>query len=311
MTEKKIRNISDKKYQELFDYIEKERTNKNNQNNNNKKINKNTIIMESLSDSELDDDDNDNENEIKEEEKVEEPKKIENTSYFGYINQIKELGKKIQSDDFLQLHEPLQITGESIFNNETREELNSREKRIKNLYNDVVIDLRTKESLAFNSDAWLVCSICCKEICPLREGNPVLSNEKVGEYRIFGPWLKDSLKLIFNKNKNKKKKQPLYDEDEKNKFMEELKKQNIEFDNLFTCPSHKHIIGYVRNDERFIYYGSNLTVRYPDLTYEKIIGQDYFLNNFEDVHKKVENIMKKKGLMTLKRKYFVNCVDLK
>ena len=304
ITEKKIRNISDKKYQELFDYIEKERTKKKNQNNINKKINKNTIILENLSDSDLDEDDNDNENEIKEEEKKDEPKKTENTSYFGYINQIKELEKKIQSDDFLQLHEPLQITGESIFNNETREELNSREKRIKNLYNDVVIDLRTKESLAFNSDAWLVCSICCKEICPLREGNPVLSNEKVGEYRIFGPWLKDSLKLIFNKNKSKKKKQPLYDEDEKNKFIEELKKENIEFDNLFTCPSHKHIIGYVRNDERFFYYDSNLTIKYPDLTYEKIIGHEYFLNNFKDVHKKVEDIMNEKKTDDFKKKIF-------
>ena len=303
ITEKKIRNISDKKYQELFDYIEKERTNKKNQNNINKKINKNTIIMENLSDSDMDEED-DNENEIKEVEKVDESKKIENTSYFGYINQINELQKKIQEDDFLQLHEPLQITGESIFNNETREELNSREKRIKNLYNDVVLDLRTKESLAFNSDAWLVCSICCKEICPIREGNPILTNEKVGEFRIFGPWLKENLKLIFNKNKNKKKKKPLYDEDEKNKFIEKLKKENIEFDNLYTCPSHKHIIGYVRKDERFIYYDSNLTIKYPDLTYEKIIGHEYFLNNFKDVHKKVEEIMDMKKTDDFKRKIF-------
>ena len=299
ITEKKIRNISDKKYQELFDYIEKERTNKKNQNNT-KKINDNTTIIENLSDLEMDEDDN--ENEKKEEVKKEEPK--ENTSYFGYINQIKELEKKVQKDDFLQIHEPLQITGESIFNNETREELNSREKRIKNLYNDVVLDLRTKESLAFNSDAWLVCSICCKEICPLREGNPVLTNEKVGEFRIFGPWLKDSLKLIFNKNKNQKTKKPLYDENEMNKFMEELKKENIEFDNLYTCPSRKHIIGYVRNDERFIYYESNLTIKYPDLTYEKIIGHEHFLNNFKDVHKKVDDIMKKKETDDFKKKIF-------
>ena len=301
ITEKKIRNISDKKYQELFDYIEKERNNKKNQNNINKNINKNTIIFENLSDSDMDEDDNENE---AKEEKAKETQKTNIPSYFGYINQISELQKKVQEDDFLQLHEPLQITGESIFDNETREELNSREKRIKNLYNDVVMDLRTKESLAFNSDAWLVCSICCKEICPIREGNPVLTNEKVGEYRIFGPWLKENLKLIFNKNKNKKKKKPLYDEDEKNKFIEELKKENIEFDNLYTCPSHKHIIGYVRKDERFIYYDSNLTIKYPDLTYEKIIGHDYFLNNFKDVHKKVEEIMNMKKTDDFKRKIF-------
>ncbi len=302
ITEKKIRNISDKKYQELFDYIEQERLNKNNQNNSTNNKNSNTIIFtENLSDSDMDEDDN--ENEIKEE-KSNEPQKLEVQSYFGYINEISELQKKVQVDDFLQLHEPLQITGESIYDNKTVEELNAREKKIKNLYNDVVMDLKTKESLAFNSDAWLVCSECCKEICPLRENNPVLTNEKEGDYRIFGPWLKENLKLVIPKNKNKKKKKPLYDEDEKNKFMEELKKENIEFDNLFTCPSHKHIIGYVRKDERFIYYDSKLIIKYPDLTYEKIFGHEYFLNNFKDVKKKVEEIMNVKKTDDFKKKIF-------
>ena len=119
------------------------------------------------------------------------PKKKEESisqfnNYVGYINQIKELEEKVSKDDFLQLHEPLEIEGESIYNNEAKKELNAREKKIKNLYNDVDLDLRKKESLAFNTEAYLVCSVCYKEICPLKKENPVLTNPNVREYRIFG-----------------------------------------------------------------------------------------------------------------------------
>ena len=79
------------------------------------------------------------------------------------------------------------LEGESVYNNEAKKEFNERERRIKNLYNDVVLDLRKKESLAFNTEAYLVCSVCYKEICPLKKENPVLTNSDVGEYRIFGP----------------------------------------------------------------------------------------------------------------------------
>ena len=76
------------------------------------------------------------------------------------------------------------------------------------------------------------------------------------------------------------------------------------FNDLFTCPSHKHIIGYIRNNERYIYYDSNLTIKYPDLTYEKIIGHDIFLNKFDDVHKKVEKIQEIKKSNEFKKKIF-------
>ena len=293
LTEKKIRNISDQKYQELFDYIENERLKKN---KNNIKTT-NVYFDDSGSDSEGENDTNNNKN-IKKEKNNFLPE------FKGYINQINELKKKVQEDDFLQLHEPLPITGEYIYNNEAvKEELNTREKRIKNLYNEFVLDLRTKESLAFNSEAWLVCSFCFKEICPLKEGNPMLTNPDVGEYKIYGPWLKENLKLIFGKKKKEKRK-PLYDENEVKNFMEDLKIKNIEFDNIFTCPSRKHIIGYSRKDERYFYYDSNLAIKYPDLTYEKIIGHDLFLNNFKDVHKKVAEIMEIKKTEDFKNKIF-------
>ena len=86
--------------------------------------------------------------------------------------------------------------------------------------------------------------------------------------------------------------------------MEDLKIKNIEFDNIFTCPSRKHIIGYSRKDERYFYYDSNLAIKYPDLTYEKIIGHDLFLNNFKDVHKKVAEIMEIKKTEDFKSKIF-------
>jgi len=295
LTEKKVRNISDKKYQELFDYIE--------QNEKPKKII--VINHNNLSDSE-------NEEEDKIDKKEEPISKMNN--YVGYINQIKELKKKVFEDDFLQIHEPLPIEGESIYNSEAKNEFNLREKKIKNLYNNVVLDLRKKESLAFNTEAWLVCTLCYKEICPIKKENPICTNEKVGEYRLFGPWLKENLKSINDKKKPSKKKDDnkkdekkekiLYDPNEKILFEENLKKENIEFDSLFTCPSRKHIIGYVRKGERYIYYESNLTVKYPDLSYEKIDGHDYFLNKFKDVHEKVDEIQEMKKTDDFKEKIF-------
>lgn len=296
ITEKKIRNISDKKYQELFDYIEEERYN-----------NKNKKIKSESSKEEGEYDDIKTEKRDKREDEEEKKENFRLVNYMGYRNQISELKKKVQKDDFLQLHEPLEIEGEFILNKETREELNIREQNIKDLYNNVVIDLRTKESLAFNSEAWLVCTLCYKEICPIKNENPEPTNEKVGEYRIFGPWLKESLKSISHinkKNKSNKKPKILYDETEKENFEKKLREENIVFNDLFTCPSHKHIIGYIRNNERYIYYGSNLTIKYPDLTYEKIIGHDIFLNKFDDVHKKVEKIQEIKKSNEFKKKIF-------
>jgi len=296
--EKKIRNISDKKYQELFEYIDKKKQAK-------KPINDIREIM----------DDNPSDSEIEEEDFIPTMKEKEDipnsnfTGYIGYINQITELKKKVQNDDFLQLHEPLHILGEFIYSDEARQKLNVREEKIKSLYNDVVMDLREKESLAFNSEAWLVCTACFKEICPVKEGNPLLTDKNIGEYKITGPWLKENLKLIFNKHKKKKNKKPLYDESEKNEFIENLKKLGIEFDNLFTCPSHKHIIGYVRNDERYIYNKSHLTIKYPDLTYEEVPKEKPLIEIFKDVHIKVKNIMELKTTDGFKSQIFCKLCD--
>ena len=132
-----------------------------------------------------------------------------------------------------------------------------------------------------------------------------MTNSEIGEHKIVHPWFNESLKLVFKKNKIKeKRKAPLYDEEEKNIFIENLNKLNITFDNLFTCPSNKHIIGYVRNGERFIYYGSDLTVKYPDLTYDKISDKNIYINDFESIHQKVELILKEKNTEDFKKKIF-------
>ena len=113
------------------------------------------------------------------------------------------------------------------------------------------------------------------------------------------------MKLIFKKSKHKeRKKAPLYDENEKNQFIKNLNQLNIIYDNLFTCPSGKHILGYARNGERFIYYGSDLTVKYPDLTYEKITDRNVFINDFESIHQKTEIILQEKNSEDFKKKIF-------
>ena len=121
------------------------------------------------------------------------------------------------------------------------------------------------------------------------------------------------MKSINDKNKNKKKDENkkekkkekiLYNQDEKDEFEKKLKEKNIEFDSLFTCPSRKHIIGYLRKGERYIYYESKLSVKYPDLEYIKIEGHDDFLNQFEEVHKKVEEIQEEKKTDNFKKKIF-------
>ena len=214
--------------------------------------------------------------------------------------------KKVQEDDFLQLHEPLPIAGEYIYTNtRVQKELFTREKKIKNLYNEVILDLRRMESLGFSTEPWLVCTNCCQEIMSIKRGNPLMTNPKIGEHKIIGPWMNESLRLVFSKNKNKeRKKAPLYDEDEKNRFVENLNDLNINFNNLFTCPSAKHIIGYVRNGERYIYYGSDLTIKYPDLTYDKISDINIYINDFENVHQRVEMIMQEKKSEDFKKKIF-------
>ena len=311
--ERKIRNISDEKYQELFDYINEVKS-KNPKfyqiQRENRKKQKLLKEKDKSKDNNInfDYDYDDSEDEL-EDPKVDSNIPIEIPQEFsGYINEINQLKKKVQEDDFLQLHEPLPIEGEYIYTNSlVQKELCTREKKIKNLYNEVVLDLRRMESLAFSSEPWLVCTSCCQEIVPIKKGNPLMTDPIIGEHKIFHPWYNNYLKLVSKKNKNKdkeRKKSPLYDEKEKKQFTDNLESKGISYDNLFTCPSGKHIIGYVRKGERFIYYGSDLTVKYPDLTYEKITDKNIYINDFENIHQRTEAILQEKNSDDFKKKIF-------
>ena len=308
--EKKIRNISDEKYQELFDYINETKS-KNPKFYQIQRENRKKELLEKAKKKSKDINIEDIEYEDSEDE-LEDPKVDPNVpieipqEFNGYINEINKLKEKVQEDDFLQLHEPLPIEGEYIYTNSlVQKELCTREKKIKNLYNEVVLDLRRMDSLAFSNLPWLVCTSCCQEIVPIKKGSPLLTNPEIGEYKILHPWYGEILKLIFKKSKHKeRKKAPLYDENEKNQFIKNLNQLNIIYDNLFTCPSGKHILGYARNGERFIYYGSDLTVKYPDLTYEKITDRNVFINDFESIHQKTEIILQEKNSEDFKKKIF-------
>ena len=305
--ERKIRNISDEKYQELFDYISEAKSKnpklykiprepKNKEIIKVKYSKKNKNIDIDYDDSDEESQNSGNNQNIPEEIPQE---------FNGYINEINELKKKVQEDDFLQLHEPLPIAGEYIYTNaKVQKELFTREKKIKNLYNEVILDLRRMESLAFSKDPWLVCTNCCVELIPITNLNPTLTNSEIGEYKIVHPWFNENLKIVFKKVKNKSNQKVLYDEEDKNLFIQKLNSLSIPFDHLFTCPSGKHILGYIRNGERYFYYGSDLSVKYPDLTYEKISDKNIFINNFQSIRDKVALILAEKNTDNFKKKIF-------
>ena len=171
---KKIRNINNENYQDLYDYI-------NDIKYKNKMI-RNFHISSPLSEyssyytfsssnrsfsSENYESENENEDEDKDDNKNNE----ENLRlYQGYINAIYELKKKVEKDDFLQIHEPLQIESEFIFTDKkTLKELKSRNFKIQHLYNNFVKDLKKKENLISMKYGYLLCAFCHSEICEIKE----------------------------------------------------------------------------------------------------------------------------------------------
>ena len=113
--ERKIRNISDEKYQELFDYISEVKS-KNpkfyqiqRENRKKQKLLKEKDKSTNNNNINIDYDYDDSEDEL-EGQKTDSNIPIEIPQEFsGYINEINQLKQKVQEDDFLQLHEPLPI----------------------------------------------------------------------------------------------------------------------------------------------------------------------------------------------------------
>ena len=226
--------------------------------------------------------------------------------FTGYINEINELKKKVKEDDFLQLHEPIAIDEDYIFNNnDIQKELFHQEKKIKNLYKDVILDLKRMEKLAFEKEAVLFCTKCFNEIMPIKKSNPLMTNPEIGEHKIMFPYDIHFNQIFNNNDINEIEKNPNFtQEDDKNQFIEKLNILNISFDNLLACPSYRHIIGYARNGEKFIYYGSDLTVKYPDQTFDKLSDKNIFINDFESIYQKVKIILEEKDTEDFKKKIF-------
>ena len=153
------------------------------------------------------------------------------------------------------------------------------------------------------SSASLVCAKCKVEVSQLNKELPLMTKKEIGEHKIEKSWLYDNLKEIYKikKNGSKKKKYEIDDEDIK-KFEKKLKENNIKYDNICCCLNKKHIIGYSLNGEQFIYFGSELGVKYADLTYEKIDKKESFLNDFDEFKKKSEKIIQYKNTEEFKRK---------
>ena len=311
----KIKNINNENYQELYDYInEKKYKNKIIQSfhghSNQIEYETSTFFSDTRDFSEESNfSSNNNQNDIEEFNKLEMKEDNCLQSYTGYINAIYDLQKKIKPDDFLQLHEPLNIEGEYIFtDNKTIKELQSRNFKIQNLYHNVVKDLRNIENLCILKYGYLLCSKCFSEVCEIKKGYPIMTNKEIGEHKIESSWMNDNLKIVFNKN-NKTAKGIICENSEINNFSEKLKKLDIKFENLLSCKSGKHIVGYIRDNEKYIYFGSELSVKYPDLTYEQNIKQEYFLNDFEDIREKIDNIMYGKTKPEFLKKIFCKLCD--
>ena len=277
--EPKIKYISEKIYIKLNKYIDEfKRKYKNPKNRNNQVQNEN--------------EENTSKNEESEEDDVEMVDQKNDNIYLGYINEIKKL--KNEEEDFLQFHQPLEIVEEYYHNSIKKKKLLNNEKKISRIYDEYNEVLNSIKSLAFNKEAWLCCSKCDAEICSIKEGSPKMTEKKnIGEHIIEGAWITSSLKSI-KENKDK------IQEEQKEEFKGTLKNYNIKYDDLFCCPYGENIIGYIYDDKRYIYCGSKLFVKYPDLNIG-IINEEDYKNDFKTIHQKVKKILIEKETEEFKK----------
>ena len=199
----------------------------------------------------------------------------------------------------MQLHEPLIILGEFFFNTSEQQKMINREKKISEIYNDYQKILDRMKSLIYSKEAWLCCPKCFKDICSIKPDLPRETNRSIGEHIIEGAFINSTLKSI-QENKDKINKEDIEN------FQKNLKENHIKYEDLFCCPSGDNIIGYFkktynknnnnynRNNEikyeRYIYYKSNLYVKYPDLNIDKVDKEEY-KDGFRKINQKVKQIM--------------------
>ena len=309
----KVKNISDESYQELFDYINEIKYKNRIIKNLNMQPLMNLSESNNLSDSNnILDSNSNNDNYIEEEDDISEKTEPNNSpiSYPGYINSIYQLQKKVKSDDFLQLHEPLQIEEEFYFtDNNTIKELKSRNFKIKNLYNDFLTELDKIHKLAITKAGYLVCAYCQGEISRLDDDIPIMTNADIGEHKVEKQWVNDNLKEIYKIKKGKMKKRYDIDERKIEEFRAKLNEYKIKYDNLLCCMREQHVVGYTRNKENFIFFESELGVKYPDLTFELIENKESFVYDFIEYKNKLKKIIEYKNSDEFKKKIMCKLCD--
>ena len=288
----KVKYINDKRYEELYNYIQDfNRSNK-----------KNNINETNRGENEKDNDKN-----------KEEQNDNDGEPYMVYINEINELKNQIEDKDFLQLHDPLIIQGEYFLNKSQEIKLLNKEKKISNIYQDYNNILDRMKSLIYNKEPWLCCPKCYKDICSIKPDLPKETNKNLGEHIIEGAFMNSTLKTI---RENEVK---INQEDIKS-FQNKLKQDNIKYIDLFCCPSGDNIIGYTKiienennnrrnyndteneiNYGRYIFYRSDLYVKYPNLAIEKVYENDY-KDGFKKILEKSRKILIEKESREFKKK---------
>jgi hypothetical protein len=223
-------------------------------------------------------------------------------AYNGYINEIYEIKSKIKDDDFLQIQEPLMIQDEFYNNNIKIQKKIAKEKRIKNIYNEYEKILNDMKSLISSTEAWLVCPNCFQDICAIKPNFPKQTNKDRGEYIIQGSFITTSFKLVQNNKEYQNKK-------EFEKILEENGLiKGVNYEHLFCCPNEETVIGYMVKGQRYIFKKSGLCVRYPDLKM-KSVNEDEYVNNFQNILKKVEEILKYKETDEFKKNFTCKLCD--
>ena len=285
----KVKYFRKENYRQLYNYIQKYKreyiNRKNNLNINNLYLNEN--------------DDKDIESDIAEEKENEE-------IYMGYINEINEMKEEIKEDDFLQFHEPLKLKGEFFYDDKKKRKIYIKEKKILDIYKEYSNLLKYMKNLAYSKEAWLICpcnNYNC-DICCINQNIPKI----IKGYENKGVHIIDCSMTYFLKPLKKSNK--VIDKEKIEQFKKKLRKNSIEYDDLLCCATGNSIIGYIKSNQKYIYYNSNLYVRYPNLEFEKIDQLEY-INNFKNIKKKVEEIMKEKNTKEFKNKIFCKLCKFK
>ena len=286
----KLKYISYEKYDELLKYINQVKLkSKRIQNITNK--NESTLSVKNNFSVLTDNSNTNNEYYIKDESNYK-SKTISN----NYKKTFNKLKIEVKSDDFLQLHEPCELKEDINFTDKNViNELQLRNNKIHNIYKDYTYILSKIYDLSITNTCYLVCSHCHGEISILDEKLPIINAPLIGEHKVEKQWVNDNLNEIYIIEKNKLVKKYDIEDTKIEEFKYKLNEYKIEYDNLLCCISKQHIIGYTRKNENFIFFGCDIGIKYPDLSFELINNKENFMNSFIEYKEKSKRIIEYKN----------------